>query len=187
MEGNRFCTACGAELPDEATFCPECGANVNGTANPYVHQNHASRSNGPGILPTFILIYGILATIGGLMDAVTYAGLTEGAYNELIDMISEMIGMDISSQMPVWTPSMPILMTLSSIAMLISGVLAILCYMKCKDGENWKVSVILCLASSIACIGICSYPLFASLGIPTLTIGILVTVLLYMKKDSFSS
>ena len=119
------------------------------------------------------------------MDMISSIGLTEAAYNDLLQELSNVAGMDISEFMPAWSDNFPLLMTLSTAFVTISGVLAIVCYYKCKNGGNWKTCVTLCAASSIACLGMGCFPFFLSTGVVLCTIGLLVTVLMYTRRDAF--
>ena len=185
MEEYRFCTRCGAELPDGASFCPECGSPIGQDAASDPDYHAAPVGQGIGFLGVMILLYGILAVISGLMDMISSIGLTEAAYHDLLQELSNVAGMDISEFMPAWSDNFPLLMTLSTAFVTISGVLAIVCYYKCKNGGNWKTCVTLCAASSIACLGMGCFPFFLSTGVVLCTIGLLVTVLMYTRRDAF--
>lgn len=184
-ESPAFCTRCGATLPEGATFCPGCGATVGDDAEPYVQRPQAQTGRF-GLAP-MILVYGIFATIIGLMDVVTYIGLDEATYVDLVNQMSEISGIDAWTIMPAWTPDMALLMTLSMACLTVSGVLAVACFAICRKGENWKVSIMLCVASTVMCLGICAFTMFASLGIPLFAIGLVMTVLMFVKKDTFVS
>lgn len=186
MEENKFCTRCGAELPEGATFCPECGSPIGQKAAVYPAYSTASKG-GVGTLGILILIYGILAIIYGILDMTSVIGLTESSYNELIETISELMGMDMSELFPVWSESLPLMMGLGMAFMTVSGILAVACYYFCKTKNNWKISVILCASSSVACLGMCCSPFYSSLGVLLFVIGIVVTALLYTKRDSFAN
>ena len=133
-------------------------------ADPYVQRPQA-KTGRFGLAP-MILVYGIFATIIGLMDVVTYIGLDEATYVDLVNQMSEISGIDAWTIMPAWTPDMALLMTLSMACLTVSGVLAVACFAMCRKGENWKVSIMLCAASTVMCLGICAFTMFASLGIP---------------------
>ena len=191
MEGDRFCTRCGAELPDGAQFCAECGAQVGGGGNlnqpygsPYDYRERGR--TGPGF-SFVILFYGIFAIVLGLMDLVSGLGMNEAAYNDLIDSMSSMTGMDASTMVPAWTDSIPMLMSVSMGCLIVSGALAVVCYSLCKKAENWKAAVIVCAAASVACLGICSFSVYTYLGIPLFVIGLLITAMLYMRRDTFKA
>lgn len=187
MEGNRFCTKCGAELIDGASFCKECGSPVGDGTNPYAGGSGYGYAVKKG--PSFafiILVYGILALAIGLIDAVSSIGLTEAGYQEIIDTLSDTAGMDMSEYFPAWSSSMAVLMPLSMAFLAISGALAVLCYIKCKKADDWKTSLILCAASTVACLGICCFSLYVVIGIGLFVIGLLITVLVYTSRSSFS-
>lgn len=195
MEEDRFCTRCGSELPEGASFCAECGSPVGGDGSPsqsygspysapYVDRTRAGK--GPGFA-FIILLYGIVAIVFGLMDAVSYFGMTEASYNELIDYMSEIMGMDASGFLPVWTDGTGTLMGLSMVFLIVSGVLAIVCYVFCRKAESWKLAVLTCAASAVACLGISCFSLYVYLSIPLFVIGVLVTALLYSQRNTFKA
>ena len=121
------------------------------------------------------------------MDLVSSVGMTEEAYNELIRTMSDMSGLDAGSMMPAWSDSIPLLMSLSMASLVVSGALAILCYVFCRKAENWKAATILCAASSVVCLGICSFSVYTAMGIGLAVIGLIVTFMVYSRRDTFSS
>ncbi len=185
MEGNRFCTRCGAELMEGASFCKECGSPVGGYANPYPAGGYRVKK-GPSFA-FLILIYGIMAVVIGLIDAVSAIGLTEEGYQEMLDMVSGTAGMDVSEYFPAWSSDMAVLMPLSMVFLAVSGAIAIFCYFKCKKAEDWKTCVILCAASSVACLGICCFSLYAVIGIILFVFGLVFTALLYASRNTFNA
>ncbi len=185
MEGNRFCTRCGAELMEGASFCKECGSPVGGYANPYQTGGYRVKKG-----PSFafvILIYGIMAVVIGLVDALSAIGLTEEAYQEMVDTVSNTAGMDMSGYFPAWSPNMAVLMPLSMVFLAISGALAVYCYFRCRKADDWKTCVILCAASSIACLGMCCFTFYASIGIILFVFGLVFTALLYASRNTFNA
>lgn len=197
MEGDKFCTRCGKMLPEGSVFCPECGHQVGG------EPGQGGNDNGWGYCGTYgdagferaktgpsfafiILLYGILAIFMGASDVVSGLGMNESTYQELIDMISQMLGMDASGYLPEWTPNTGLLMTLSSLFMLISGVLAVVCYYFCRKAKSWKTATILCAASAVAVLGMGSYSAYLSMGVMLFIFGAIVTFLVYSRKDTFS-
>lgn len=185
MEEYRFCTRCGAELPEGASFCPECGSPIGQSAAPDPAPYARPVGQGIGILGVMILLYGILAVICGLMDIIWSFGLTEASYNDLIQWLSNWTETDLSEFMPEWSDNFPFLMALSMTFQTISGILALVTYFKCKKGGDWKTCVTLCAASSVACLGIGCFSFYLSTGVVLCTIGLLVTVLMYTKREAF--
>ncbi|MDO5862196.1 MAG: zinc ribbon domain-containing protein [Thermoplasmata archaeon] len=184
MEGDKFCTRCGAMLPDGAAFCPDCGANIDGSA-PAGHGYGEGYGYQPAPrVPWFmvlVILYGVLATIGGLMAGCTYAAMDEAYYNDMIQMMSDMTGMDYSTLLPAWSDSMHILMTVSMFAIGASGIAAIASYVLFKRGDVQK-SIILCGAASVLTLVVCAVSPFE--GIAMFVIGAVITYMLYSARDT---
>lgn len=132
-----------------------------------------------------ILIYGIIAVIFGASDLASALSLTEASYQEMIDLVSEMLGMDASGYFPAWSDGMPLMMSLSALFMLISGLLAIVCYFFCRKADNWKLTTILCAASTVAVLGMCCYSSYLTLSIILFVIGVLMTFMVYSRRGAF--
>jgi len=58
----NFCVKCGRELPDDAEFCPECGAVIGGNHEhrDFSHQMSASISDGNGTMMTVLIFVYVL-------------------------------------------------------------------------------------------------------------------------------
>lgn len=54
-----FCNKCGAQLPEDASFCPNCGVPVE------QYENHSNKSIYLVILLLFILVFGLLFASSG--------------------------------------------------------------------------------------------------------------------------
>ncbi len=185
MEENSFCTSCGYNLPEGATFCPQCGANVNGPASGYDPRRGYDSRPKMGFL-ILILLYGVFATILGLLDTLSYMSLTEETYQATIDMLSDMLGMDASEIMPAWYDNMPRDMAISSACMMLSGMVAVVCYVKTKKADDFRMSVLLCAVASVLPLGMAIYPSNMGTAVILCVIGLLMTYLMYSKKEAFS-
>ena len=71
----KFCTKCGAQMEDDALFCPKCGNKVNssGVSNP-VHQQPAGMNQSPSTyssgpssktIATIVSIFDVVTTLVG--------------------------------------------------------------------------------------------------------------------------
>jgi len=167
-----------------ASFCKECGSPVGGYANPYQAGGYRVKKG-----PSFafvILLYGIMAVAIGLYDAINAIGLTEEGYYELLEIASSTAGTDMSQIFP-WSSNMTVLMPLSMVFLAISGALAVYCYFRCRKADDWKTCVILCAASSIACLGMCCFTFYATIGIILFVFGLVFTALLYASRNTFNA
>lgn len=191
MEGDRFCTRCGAMLPDGAAFCPECGSPLDGGFRPeqqpqYGYGVRTPVRRCPGFVILFLL-YGVFALILGALDAVNALGYDEATYNELIRTMEDMTGYDMTGMLPVWTSDLPVMMCLSMAFLAISGALAVGTYYFCRVRSDWRTAVIMCVASSVACLGMMCSPFYMSLGILLFAVGLVFTIILYSSKRSFGA
>ena len=88
----KFCQHCGANLPDEALFCPECGYSREGAAPqaaPIVTPQAAS--NPLGSIPSLTLIYAIIAIILAVFLAIV--GLATGSMVEIAEELYHVFGL----------------------------------------------------------------------------------------------
>lgn len=176
----KFCTACGAMLPDGAEFCPACGAGVDGHANPYTVRSNPYSTNqarSGSVAKTLLLIYGVLAIIMAI--AFLYNGyiLNESMYNEMMQMYSDM-GINV----PAWNDFMKTQMMVAGAFMLMSGITALISYWYCKNRGPKKYAVIWCAVASVLVLGMMDIT-----AIIFLIVGLLVTYMIYNDKTGFES
>ena len=185
---NRFCTACGARLPEGSIYCPECGRPVDGGQNPYAADPGWDRGmvqRRKSSIPVFLLLYGIFGLIVSLYMLSFAYGLNEEVYNQFLQNAEEMIGSDVSPMMPPWEDSLRTMMLAASVFGIISPVLALVSYYFCWKGGPWKNAIILCGLSSVLILGTC---IASSMeGLILFLIGMFVTFMLYRDKDTFAS
>ena len=184
-ENNRFCTACGARLPEDSNFCPECGASIDGGTNPYASQGptygqpvNAKKSN----IPTFILLYGIIGTIFGAYMVYYSISFTEAYYNDMVEQMVDIFGQEFADMFPEWTASMQNTMIAGSVCGLASAVCALVSYYFCWKGGPWKNALIFCALSTILSLGIV---ISDYTGILLFIIGGFVTYKVYTGKGVF--
>lgn len=189
-EEHKFCTGCGANLPEGAQFCPECGKGVNGSTNPYQTYggpNQYGQPVGKSTIPTFILFYGVAGLVYGLIMLVESASLSEEYWNEMIEMISNISGIDASQYFPVWSDSIRTTMIVSSIFGTVSPLCALVSYYFCWKNGPWKNAMIFCGLATALILGIGIATQFLWTGVLLFIIGLYVTYRLYLDKDRYAS
>jgi uncharacterized membrane protein len=92
-----YCTKCGAGLPDEAVFCPTCGAPVvkpEGAQQQTSYQQNSQQAGQQGYGQTYVnyndpiadananKVYGILAYLGPLVLVSIFAAPKESRYSK---------------------------------------------------------------------------------------------------------
>ncbi len=90
----KFCTNCGAQLPDDAAFCTSCGATLAAPVNRDISREEYIKTYADPklakelktcaiicyVLLAINLIVAILVNFFGLIDVVIYGGLTLGMH-----------------------------------------------------------------------------------------------------------
>ena len=82
-----FCQKCGREIPDDSTFCPGCGAQVN-MAQPSVMSIYAANQikvtgEKGNVFAVLGIIFGAAFTLYGLLCVFLLLGLL-GAYGSVL-------------------------------------------------------------------------------------------------------
>lgn len=177
----RFCYKCGANLPEGSEFCPECGARTQGNSGEeraeYTAQPTRSKSQDAGILPILMAIYGILSiifcfmlismglSIDALLSMLTDMAVENPSMAEDINRIKELL--------------LSVNFNFVAIVMLLSGICALISYAGASKLEHFQRTIIFCAVAT-------ALPAF-TYDIFLVIIGVIVTVLLYTKKDKFVS
>ena len=189
----KFCYHCGANLPDGSAFCPECGAKLDVESMPAANISRpaptTSGKNPLSPFPILILIYGILAIIGGLvsllfaisidslletLDEMVKAGqIDQAAYDELYNAINSFF---VSPQ---------VAFSWMGCILLASGILATLAGVKSSDLKEWKISVSCCAAAAALPLLLLPFDILNAILLPL--VGFLMTYMLYKNKDKFNS
>lgn len=102
----KYCTKCGYQLNDEATYCPNCGENLGDNNsnnqqnnNPYNNYNSNAQAASPiwGILAlVFGILGGWLALVFGIIGLTQYKNPADPGYNSNRKMCKVGIGLFIA-------------------------------------------------------------------------------------------
>lgn len=174
-ENGKFCVSCGARLPDDATFCPQCGASVYGNPNPYQASGMAVKSQDTlGNTYMFILIYGIVAVIFGLLMAASGLSMDQQMWDQFIATLPADIA-DIYSA--VTLEEFKSTCYLAGALFVGSGACALVSSFFVKSRTKWIVALVMCLVASLLSVEM----------IITLIIGLFMTFKIYVNKNVFSN
>ena len=187
----KFCQHCGANLPDEALFCPECGYSREGAAPqaaPIVTPQAAS--NPLGSIPSLTLIYAIIAIILAVFLAIV--GLATGSMVEIAEelyhagTISEADYEEIKALFDeVSTTAMMAIYEVMALALAASGIVAYLAYKNSDQLIKWKTTFRLYLVASIlSAVTVLLHPI---IGIILCAVGLVITRQVYIHKKDFIS
>lgn len=189
MENQKFCTKCGANIQEGSAFCVECGAPVDGGTTPPSGQDMRAMAmmyGRPTLLLALYLIYGVLATIIGAMDTFTYMNMKESDYQSMIDTVKSTYGAYwdmLKDYFPEWSDSLHTKMVVSQACIMISGIFALCTYYMCKKGNGWKIAIVLSLAASVSCLGMCVMSMEMPMAILMFVVGMVLTYILYGKRS----
>ena len=176
---NKFCTACGAMLPEGAEFCPECGAGIGGRTNPHAYAQGPSyatvQRSGPPAMSLLVLIYGVFALILGIVSVYLGFTFTEADFQELVEQY-EAMGMVFPLE---WSDSFSSEMLLTGAVTMASAACALISYWFCYKRGPKTYAVVACAAATVLSFGVMS--------VVTVVIGALVTFLMYRDTKGFTS
>lgn len=161
-ENGGFCTRCGSSLPPNSQFCPECGSAVDGGTNPYATGGRPRSQYRDGLdsTATFILIYGVLALIIGLMFVSMGVSTTDQMMQDAIDQAG--YGGMITVEL------MRTVMNVVGACMVVSGATALVAGFFSLKCRNLDIALFACVISSIAALG------FFGIGFLLFAIGIVM-------------
>ncbi len=176
-DNGRFCTRCGASIPQGSSFCPECGSPIDGGVNPHMNQGRYSPVNDPMDANwMFILVYGILATVYGLMMLGIPSAIDQAMWDEIISQYGDIFaGMTYEAVMSS--------MYLGACFAIPSGVAAIISGYLCRIRSMWIVTIVLCALASVLAFGYGG----VLLGTILFLVGMLMTYRVYRSKQYFKS
>lgn len=173
-EDRSFCPRCGADLPPGSAFCPGCGASQGSGPNPY--RDHSQTVQNPLKVPMVLTaVYGLVAVVLGLISMLMALTMTESLLEEIIDQFPEWESMLTDVDIDALRSESII----SGVLAVISGACALFAYRNMKVPEKWMVTIVLLVVASFT-----SYTMIAYYSV---VIGLLVTFLVYTKKDHFTS
>ena len=180
-----FCTHCGAELPDGAQYCPECGTS-------FVKGSDAPNIDYRGYRPlSFILI---------MLGIYALASIGEGFYaaffnDMLMDTLRNLNGMDMSSYLSSLglqtEEQLAEILYKEGILTLIDGIMVLVVFVLCLRYRFWKMAVALCVIASFALlIGFAFMPveMMKSEAINTILqviVGLLISRAIYVNRSLF--
>jgi hypothetical protein len=168
---NSFCTHCGAVIPEGSKFCPDCGTSIDGSENPYAYESHQSTPGGLDSTRILILIYGVIATIFGLLAVLGSMMLTSEMWEQAMEMYGTTFDMDLDA--------LKMSALIEGIIIIASGICAILSSYCIKNGNVFPAAMILCLIASA--LSLVLFPL----GIITLAVGLYMTYRIYSFRGAY--
>ncbi len=190
----KYCIRCGSVLPSGAGFCPECGASQDSAESSsrveYVVTPNTKKKGDMGILPIFMIVYGILAVMAAIF--IISMGM---AIDSLLQMLQEMVDsgqispseydqyVQILSVFAITTNKMAA--TAAGLALALSGLFSVIAGMKADKMENWKITMALTLVAVL--ILLFAVPFITVMSVVLIVFGLVVTLFIYKAKDQFAS
>lgn len=182
---DKHCVRCGESIPAGSEYCPTCGAALDGTAYDRSQDFYRNRVGfgrkevDLGKTPTLILLYGVIATLIGIVITAE-SGSVESIWNEVADDSGLYFGLTMA-QTETALLFTGVFLLLSGLCAIVSGYLA-----------NKMVQYRLCL---ILCVLACVLPLFMAIGLVNMIIwGIILLLIgaamayrIYSCAEGFSS
>ena len=120
----RKCVRCGHLLPEGSAYCPNCGAAPDGTAydaradeKPVMRRSYGKRPDTLGRYPDIMLIYGVLATVLGVL-LIASSMTVDGMWDSVADADGTYMEMTLSE----FKTAAIILGAVSSVVLLAMGI-----------------------------------------------------------------
>jgi hypothetical protein len=187
----KFCYKCGANLPAGADFCPECGANVgsaNGdsTRTEYTARPVRDAKDAISPFPMLIMIYGVLSVIGGVLIFIVGISI-DAILNMMLEALKEGYITEEDYELFVSYTKLLNIYACTTVGVLhiLSGILAFLAGSWASDLVKWQSSVVCCAVAAILPALYFVFDPYTAILLPV--IGLLMTYILYSKRDLFTS
>lgn len=169
----NFCVACGARLPSDATYCPECGHSVDGSDNPYLNARNVQMAPETlGNTYIFILIYAVVAILFGVGMVAMGTMVDQAFWDEFISSLPPEMA---EAYAAISLADFQKTATFGGVMFLLSGAFAGVTGYLVNKRREWMVALITCCISAIL-----SYEL-----IITLVIGLYMAYRIYWSKNCF--
>ncbi len=173
MDGDKvFCTQCGAEMGRNERFCPSCGANVDGTPNPYVGRSsgYSPESNSLDTTRLLIMLYGIAALAFGVLGFVGVSMLNDPMMQQALEDMGVVI-----------TDGYVTTAMIECAVIIVSAACALVSSYFVKKRTNYTAALVLCIAAAAASFG------FGLLfGIITFVVGLYMAYRIKQGQALFS-
>ena len=163
----RYCIRCGEPIPEGSEYCPTCGAALDGTpydrtADFYRNKAGWKKEDTLESIPKLMMLYGVLAVLAGVVAFAAY-GMLDGNWAELADENGLFYGLTLD-QTSTAVMFIGVFILLSGLCALVSGFMT-------GKRENYRLSLVLCIAASVL-------PLFMALGVvDAVLFGIILCVI----------
>ena len=168
---NSFCTHCGAVIPEGSRFCAECGTAVDGTDNPYIRDSGSSNSGGLDNVRVFILLYGVLTSIFGVLIILMCMAITPELWEQALEMSGMTFDLDYDTLIRT--------ACIEGGVILASGICALLSSYFIKNQKSYPAALAFCIIASL--LSLVLFPL----GIATLAVGIYMSYRIYASRNLF--
>jgi len=188
----KFCYKCGAELPSNASFCPECGNTIMalrpGENASAVETAQAPKNSTLKTVSILTLIYGILAVLGAVMIVIlafTIGSLEDMMYDYWQDgLITEDDYNTFEGAIHGFIWDVKDIFLYTGIIYLISGAFALLAANGTHKRENFKMTLAFFIIATAAPAALIFIDLSSILYV---VVGVVMCYLVNKNKAEFQS